>query len=1525
MKKYLSAIIIFLIMSVVSSPVLQGAPIDTAVAKRVALHFYQSKTDNAAYRSLQPVLVYTGKDHAGFNKGLVNTLYIYNVGDGFVILSADDRVKPVLAYSTQSAFDTTHMPEALRDWLEETRQQVCSVISTVKSSVPANQASWTSLYQTVPTQSRAVVVAPLLSTTWNQNAYYNNACPADSLGPNGHVYAGCVATMMAQVIRYWQYPSHGLGSKSYTLMKYGTLAVNFGNTQYRYNLMPNQISSSSASNQINEVSKLIYHCAVSVSMQFGPGVSGAALEDVNGSLQNYFGYSPGTFRKRSDYADSAWISMMKAELDLLHPIMYRGNGPNGGHAFVCDGYDSDGLFHFNWGWGGFDDGYFNINSLVTTHYTFNSNHAMLVGIQADTPMLKTNCSSLSFFTPSGVTSSAQQVQVSTLLVTDSVQVTTSGSFRVGLDSLNMSQSIRLDPAGQTFYVRYDPAWSDQMVTESAQLVLTANALTANISLTGMAYGCPAPQSLTLTQDKDTVNISWPEPVLTSNTYKISKDSSNTVLGFNLGTTLPTEAVQRFLPADLTSYHLKRLTQVSFIPLAGLNSCAVRVYVGGSVQNNVLNSGTMILDQQVNVEDLNMGVWNTVDLHDSIVIDATQELWIGVVYQCASGQQSFPFSVQGTLISNENNIVGLHLSSSNTIWSTYNYPAGVMKATIEDESLSVVSYTIQRNNATLGEVTNTYFQDGPISSGYYTYDVLTYWDNGCIVVATDSIEVVPPCLTPVFADLAVTVCNSYTWHGQTYTVSGDYTDTLAAANGCDSIVTLHLTIRHPASSEISMSECGSYTWHGRTYTTSGDYTDTLIAANGCDSIVTLHLTIRHPAYSEISMSECNSYTWHGRTYTTSGDYTDTLVAASGCDSIVTLHLTILHPAYSEISISECNSYTWHGQTYTVSGDYADTLVAANGCDSIVTLHLTVLHPAYSEISVSECGSYTWHGKTYTVSGDYNDTLAAVNGCDSIVTLHLTIRHPAYSELSMSECGSYTWHGRTYTTSGDYTDTLAANGCDSIVTLHLTVLHPAYSEISISECNSYTWHGQTYTVSGDYTDTLIAANGCDSIVTLHLTIRHPAYSEISVSECNSYTWHGTTYTTSGDYTDTLSAANGCDSIVTLHLTIRHPAYSGISVSECGSYTWHGTTYTISGDYTDTLAATNGCDSIVTLHLTIRHPAYSEISVSECNSYTWHGQTYTTSGDYTDTLVAANGCDSIVTLHLTVLHPSYSEISVSECNSYTWHGTTYTTSGDYTDTLAAANGCDSIVTLHLTIRHPAYSEISVSDCNSYTWHGTTYTVSGDYTDTLAAANGCDSIVTLHLTILHPAYSEITISSCNSYTWHGTTYTTSGDYTDTLAAANGCDSIVTLHLTVFPNVVTYDTLLLSVHDLPFTIEPAQIVIESEEPAVTEYQYLLQTVHGCDSMVYLHVRIIDVGVENREPIQLNLYPVPAYSTLCVAHTDLNSIQIYSINGQLLKTRNCMEGEVQMVDVSDLSDGTYLIVARFSDGKTARKLFNVIK
>ena len=111
----------------------------------------------------------------------------------------------------------------------------------------------------------------------------------------------------------------------------------------------------------------------------------------------------------------------------------------------------------------------------------------------------------------------------------------------------------------------------------------------------------------------------------------------------------------------------------------------------------------------------------------------------------------------------------------------------------------------------------------------------------------------------------------------------------------------------------------------------------------------------------------------------------------------------------------------------------------------------------------------------------------------------------------------------------------------------------------------------------------------------------------------------------------------------------------------------------------------------------------------------------------------------------------------------------------------------------------------------------------------------------------------------------------------------------------------------------------------MTEYQYLLQTVHGCDSMVYLHVRIVDVGVENREPIELNLYPVPAYSTLCVAHTDLSLVQIYSINGQLLKSRQCQEGEMQILDVSDLSDGTYLIVVRFSDGKTARKLFNVIK
>jgi trimeric autotransporter adhesin len=246
-------------------------------------------------------------------------------------------------------------------------------------------------------------------------------------------------------------------------------------------------------------------------------------------------------------------------------------------------------------------------------------------------------------------------------------------------------------------------------------------------------------------------------------------------------------------------------------------------------------------------------------------------------------------------------------------------------------------------------------------------------------------------------MSAVACDTYTWaqNGMTYVTSGAYHDTLTNAVGCDSIVTLNLTINHPTTATVNQTACQTYTWaqNGMTYLVSGMYNDTLTNAAGCDSIVTLNLTINQPNTGTDLQTACSSYTWNGTTYNSSGTYTQVLTNAAGCDSTVTLTLTINQPTVNTVTVTECTSYTWpqSGMTYNVSGMYNDTIANAAGCDSVVTLDLTIIQPTTSSVSATACTSYTWgqNGMTYTASGMYNDTIPNSMGCDSILTLNLTI--------------------------------------------------------------------------------------------------------------------------------------------------------------------------------------------------------------------------------------------------------------------------------------------------------------------------------------------------------------------------------------------------------------------------------------------------------------------------------------------------------------------------------------------------------
>ena len=196
-------------------------------------------------------------------------------------------------------------------------------------------------------------------------------------------------------LKYWEYPSQGTGFHSYNEDDYGTISANFGSTTYQWSSMPNNISSSN-----NAVATLMYHCGVSVDMNYSPQVSGAYVITAQSPVTHcseyafttYFGYDNSVQGvERANYTTDSWIQLLKTELDAGRPIEYAGFGSGGGHAFVCDGYDNNDYFHFNWGWGGYYDGYFLIDALNPSGTGtgggdggYNSGHQAVIGIMPPT-------------------------------------------------------------------------------------------------------------------------------------------------------------------------------------------------------------------------------------------------------------------------------------------------------------------------------------------------------------------------------------------------------------------------------------------------------------------------------------------------------------------------------------------------------------------------------------------------------------------------------------------------------------------------------------------------------------------------------------------------------------------------------------------------------------------------------------------------------------------------------------------------------------------------------------------------------------------------------------------------------------------------------------------------------------------------------------------------------------------------------------------------------------------------------------
>ena len=809
--------------------------------------------------------------------------------------------------------------------------------------------------------------------------------------------------------------------------------------------------------------------------------------------------------------------------------------------------------------------------------------------------------------------------------------------------------------------------------------------------------------------------------------------------------------------------------------------------------------------------------------------------------------------------------------------------------------------------------DTTFYAGTQSGTYY---VTRSAPNGCEKTTTIHLTVNP---SYAIYDTLI-LCRSqlpYQWRTgywiQTGSTTGDRTVYSGQTRlGCDSAIYLHLVVNESYSEDKSLVVCENelpVEWRGHIIprgTTSQTMVFDESSVTGCDSTVTLRLTVNPTYRQEESVTICSGdlpYTWRDTTFaegTLGGHYLFEKQSKKGCDSTVVLHLTVNQDKEEEEVVDICRGelpYYWRDTIFdrnSNSGTFTFRYKTSKHCDSIVTLRLNIHEPYGDRQSLVVCDNelpVVWRGHIIprgTITSNIIFSEHTVFGCDSIVILSVVV-YPAYhqnEELVICENElPYTWRDTVFDTDTRggifYFERQSVKGCDSTVMLKLTVNPSFYYAEELAVCEQdfpYVYRDTTFregTESGVYTLRRSSIFGCDSVFTLSLTVNSTIFRDDELELCESdlpYVYGDTVFETgtqSGTVVLHRRTYTGCDSTVTLALTIYRQGYQEKEYRICNSelpYVTADTTFpvgTLSGLYNIYYRTPHGCDSVVAINLTV-HPVYDEMASEViCENdlpYTWRDTTFQTgtrSGIFRFERSTQVDCDSVVTLAL-IVNPSYEqEESETICENgfpFEWRDTVFldgTESGDYIFSRQTMDGCDSVVTLHLTV-HPIYNQNEqISICQSelpYQWRDTLFregTPSGFYTFRRSSVEGCDSLVTLALTVYPSSTQSFNVRICSNdlpYRWSVTDSTfevgtVSGTYFFHYTNILGCDSNIILNLTVNQSYEFNESLSLCQNELPYYYEPGDHTFSTSTTSGA-YTFHHSTASGCDSVFILHLTI---------------------------------------------------------------------------------------
>ncbi len=363
-----SNILLTMFLAIALSLSVLAKDVNRAQAEKVAVNFFYERSnvfDNTFdYNDLSIKEV----------RKVDNAYYVVNFENGWVLVAADDAMVPVLGYNFEGQF----MKKEFQSYnVKSYLQHFVELMNFIRENdIQANEevtTQWDRYMNSDPESLLAYRgsrndVGPLLTVKWDQSSPYNLYCPPRTSGPNssGRALVGCVATAMSQIMYYWRYPLQGSGSHSYYCPPYGTISVNFGEATYDWNAMMDRIDNDNPW----EIAEISFHAGVSVDMDYyDDGGSGAYSYNVPHALETYFVYDNASlYIIKDNYPLATWKNMIQGDLDDLHPVYYSGFSTDGGHAFICDGYQGDDYFHFNFGWGGNSNGFYTLYDVGGFHY-----------------------------------------------------------------------------------------------------------------------------------------------------------------------------------------------------------------------------------------------------------------------------------------------------------------------------------------------------------------------------------------------------------------------------------------------------------------------------------------------------------------------------------------------------------------------------------------------------------------------------------------------------------------------------------------------------------------------------------------------------------------------------------------------------------------------------------------------------------------------------------------------------------------------------------------------------------------------------------------------------------------------------------------------------------------------------------------------------------------------------------------------------------------------------------------------------